>query len=265
MPFFLRLRAAQVAILAFFFCTTAHAQWYGNVQLTSDSIERSVSQSGRKPSLSATLGLRSDTTGLYAQLGAATVSRTQYEGSSGYMLAPQVGWNHDANDLRLGLALAGQVFPGAKGPWFGSLPARLQQRAANLQTSDYTTVEARASLGWKIATLSVSHSLTNYLGLISQETGPLGTRLIESKGTTYVGLDLDWPLNDSLTLSAGVGRLSVPNFDELDYSDWRLSGSLRAASLTWVLAASGTSSQRWRNKSSSSGSAQINASVRWSF
>jgi hypothetical protein len=49
----------------------AHAEWFGEVALTSNQIERGVSQSERKPSLSVLLGAKHASSGLYAQLGAA--------------------------------------------------------------------------------------------------------------------------------------------------------------------------------------------------
>ncbi len=250
--------AAGLALLA---SAGAQAEWFGSATLSSDNVERGVSQSERKPSLTALLGARHAASGLYAQLGAATVSREQYVGSDGYKLMPEAGWNTSNDDWHGGLALAAQLFPGAKGPWFGSLPARLQNRAQMLQTSDYKTIEARASLGWKFATLSVARSLTDYLGLAATEVGPLGTKAIESKGTTYVALDLEWPLNQSVTLTAGTGRLSVPNFDGLGYSDWRLGASAKAWGLRWAVEASGSNADgsNWRSRSRGNGGLGIAA------
>jgi Bacterial protein of unknown function (Gcw_chp) len=144
----------------------------------------------------------------------------------------------------------------------------LQSTALTLQSSDYRTVEARASLGWKIATLSVSRSLTDYLGLAARQTGPLGTKVIESKGTTYVALDLEWPLRDSITLTTGAGRLSVPNFDGLGYTDWRIGAAATAWGLRWSLQASGQESaaSSWRLASrSGSTSTTLTGAVAWTF
>jgi hypothetical protein len=244
------------------------AEVFGHVTLASDNIERGVSQSDRRPSLSALLGARHGASGLYAQLGAASVSDRQYLGSDGYQLRPELGWAREADKWRFGLALNAQLFPGARGPWLGSLPERLQPRALTLQTSDYSTVEARAMLGWKFATLSVSRSLTDYLGLSATETGPLGTRVIESKGSTYVTLDLAWPITERTTLSAAVGRLSVPNFEGLSSTDWRLGASTLAWGLSWALEASAgqDGASAWRPASrSGESSARVQASVGWSF
>jgi hypothetical protein len=251
----------------------ARAEWFGGVGVTSDNIERGVSQSERKGSANATLGLR-HAAGAYARLGVASVSDTQYAGSDGYKLAPEVGWAFaelgQAKDWRAGLSLRGQVFPGARGPWFGSLPPRLQAQAAQADSSDYGTLELGGSIGWKLATLSISRSLTDYLGVSATVSGPAGRKVFDSKGTTYLGLDVDWPVSDGLTLSAGAGRLRVPNFDGLGYTDWRLGASLEAWGLQWGVQASGSDADgaryRLRHQSSNSaGDARLTASVGWSF
>lgn len=260
----------------------AHAQssisWFGGAGLTSDRIERGLSQSARKPSLDAHLGLRHEG-GLYASLGAASVSDEQYVGSDGYKLMPEIGWSYafgrafgEADDWRAGVSLRGQFFPGARGPWFGSLPPRLQAVSVRANDSDYQTAELGVSLGWKIATLSVTRSLTDYLGLSATETGPAGTRVLESRGTTYVGLDLDWPLTDQWSLNAGAGRLTVPNFDGLDYTDWRLGAAYQWHGLRVAVQASGSDAPalayRVRDRSGGETGASetvVTAGVGWVF
>jgi hypothetical protein len=254
----------------------AHAEWFGGIGVVSDNIERGVSQSERKASVNATLGLR-HAAGAYASLGVASVSDTQYVGSDGYKLMPELGWSladlGQHKDWRAGVSLRGQVFPGARGTWFGNLPPRLQAQAAQANSSDYGTLEIVGSVGWKLATLSVAHSLTDYLGVSATETGPAGDRVIDSKGTTYVALDVDWPLNDMLMLSAGAGRLNVPNFDGLSYTDWRIGASLQALGLRWGLQASGSDADgaRYRlrqqrgSTTNGAGDARVTASVGWSF
>ena len=257
----------------------AQAEWFGNLQLASDRIERGLSQSERNPSASALLGFRHRSSlGLASvSLGAATVSDEQFVGSSGYKLMPELAWSSrwgtdDAGHL--GLALRGQLFPGARGPWFGNLPAAAQGRLQRAQVSDYSTAEIGASLGWHWVTLSLTRSLTDYQGLSSTETGPLGTRVIESSGTTYVSLDIEWPLAEGWTVCAGAGQLRVPNFESLGYTDWRLGVSARAWGLLWGLQASGSNAidTGWqvRNQSGSARGSRSNgqavvATLAWLF
>jgi hypothetical protein len=248
----------------------AHAEWFGGAGLSSDYVERGVSQSDRSASFDAHLGWR-HRAGAYASLGVATVSDQQFIRSDGYKLMPELGWAlnelGETKDGRFSLSLRGQVFPGARGAWFSQLPPRLQAQAAQLDDSDYGTLEINASFGWKVATLSVSHALTDYLGLSARTAA--GQRVVDSKGTTYLALDFDVPVGDTLTLSAGAGRLRVPNFDGFSYTDWRIGASLRAWSLDWGLRATGSNADplRWRARDgdSTSGSTRLAASVAWSF
>lgn len=255
--------------------TVARADWSAAVGLSSDNIERGVSQSDRSPTLSANLAWR-QAAGVYASVGASGVSREQYVGSDGYRLMPELGWSTEfgqALDGRAGVFLRGQYFPGARGAWFGSLPPTAQNRVLRSSESNYGTLEVGGSLGWKLLTVSVTRSLTDYLGLAATETGPLGDRVIRSKGTVYVGLDIDWPLNDSVSLNAGLGRLNVPNFEALNYSDWRAGVSARAWGLRWGLQASGSDANganyRLRSRRAEGGSGEANkalvASVAWVF
>lgn len=138
-------------------------------------------------------------------------------------------------------------------------------------SSDYGTLELGGTVGWKIVTLSVARSITDYFGLSATQTGPAGDKAIASKGTTYVGLDIDWPVSDSVTLSTGTGRLHVPNFDGLSYADWRVGASLQAAGLRWSLTATGSDADgtryRLRNRGtgSNAGGAMVSVSLGWSF
>ena len=93
--------------------------------------------------------------------------------------------------------------------------------------------------------MSWTWSLTDYLGASAVETEGVGSAqrqtLLESTGTQYLGLDLAWPATERVSVNAGIGRLHVPNFDSLGYTDWRIGATLDYAGLRWGLQASGTS------------------------
>jgi len=251
----------------------AHAEWSGQVELLSNAVERGVSESDGQGAASA--GLQwTHQSGVRASLTATTVSDLQYTRSDGYKLAPEIGWEHHFGDgWRSDIALRGQVFPGAQGSWYGSLPPRVQGRVQEPQETDYGTAEFALALGWRWATLSWSRSLTDYLGASAVETDSFGAAqrqtLLESTGTQYVALDLAWPATDTLTVTAGVGRLTVPNFDGLNYVDWRLGLSLRGLGLHWGLQAGGSnaSTEAYRRRGSDHNNAgnTLSASVGWHF
>jgi uncharacterized protein (TIGR02001 family) len=264
--------AAALSLLALL-AAPAEAEWSGHVDLSSNAIERGVTQSDGQASASA--GLQwTHAIGARASLAASTVSDHQFSQSDGYKLSPEIGWErHFGNGWRHDIALRGQIFPGAHGTWYGSLPPRAQARVQQPQETDYGTAELAVSLGWRWVTLSWTRSLTDYLGASAVETEGTGAAarqtLLESTGTRYLAVELAWPATDALTLNAGIGRLTVPNFDALNYTDWRLGVTWLAAGLHWGLQASGTnaSADAYRRRSSdhNNASQSVTASVGWAF
>lgn len=240
-----RLPRTAAFTLALMLPLAAHAEWYGHLELSTDRIERGVSQSDHSFGRSAVVGWAHPAGG-YLQLGAASVSDHQYVGSDGYKLLPEIGWNFTpAPDWRAGVQLRGQIFPGAHGSWYGELPPRVSSRLLEAEPDNYGTAEFGLSAGWKHYTLAWSRSLTDYLGARAIESeGSGGTRrenLLESTGTQYLSLEATWPLTPKLNLNAGAGRLHVPNFDSLNYTDWRLGLGYTVGTWLWGVQASGTS------------------------
>jgi hypothetical protein len=260
------LRGALTGLLALLVvCTPAHAEWFGDLSLATERIERGQPVSEGQPSLGATLGWRHAPSGVYASLGVATVSDDRFVGSDGVQLMPTVGWSLDAKPWRAAVWLAHTAYPGANGPWFGELPPALQSLNLSPRNTDYATTEIGASIGWQALTVTWMRALSDYQGLAF--AGPGGRVSFESKGTTYVGLDLTVPFAERWMVQAGAGRLTVPDADELAYTDWRLGLALDAAGLRWGLRVSGSdASVQWRSREArSSNSTKATAHVTWSF
>jgi hypothetical protein len=258
-----RWLAGLLAVLVL--AAPARAEWFGDVSLTSERVERGQSVSEGKPSLGATLGWRHEPSGAYASFGLATVSDDRFVGSSGYQVMPSLGWALDAKPWRAGLWLSHTAYPGANGPWYGEQPPQLQARNLSPRNTDYATTELGASIGWRVLTLTWVRALSDYQGLAF--AGPAGRASFNSKGTTYVGLDLTVPFAERWMLQAGAGLLTVPDADELNYTDWRLGLSLDAAGLRWGVRVSGSdAAAQWRSRTArSSDSTRLAAQVTWSF
>lgn len=250
----------------------ARADWFGQIEVSSDQVERGVSQSDRSGALSVSAGW-SHPAGAHASLGVATVSDKLYANSAGYKLMPELGWNAALGaDWRAGVLLRGQVFPGARGSWYGRLSS---SRDVEPSESDYGTAEAGFSLGWRVVTLGWSHSLTSYQGIGGTEASEDGQAprrsARDSSGTRYLSLDVDWPVTAQLSVSAGAGRLSVAHFDELDYTDWRIGVTWDTGAWLWGLRASGTNADRaayrpiGREDAQESTSRTMTASLAWAF
>jgi hypothetical protein len=241
-----------------------HAQWYGDVSLATERVERGQSVSEGRPSAAATLGWRSGGSGLYASLGMATVSDERFAGSDGYQLQPTLGWGWTRDKWRAGAWLSHTAYPGAEGPWFGVLPPRLQALGLQPKTTDYGTTEAALQVGWSAFTLTWARALSDYQGLAF--SSPRGAPSSGSRGTTYLALDIALPVGERVMLGAGAGRLTVPDVDSLDYTDWRVSAAINAAGLRWALRIGGSdASVDWRSRSRSGDSTQVTASATWSF
>lgn len=61
----------------------------------------------------------------------------------------------------------------------------------------------------------------------------------------YLGLGAAWPLTESLSLTGGIGRYSLPA--DADYLDWNLGLSYDASPFTLALQAVGTDGDGRRN------------------
>lgn len=83
----------------------------------------------------------------------------------------------------------------------------------------YDTLEAYAALGWRQLTLKYSHTLTDFFGFNSAS---MGAGRGDSRGSGYLELNAELPLADGLALGLHLGRQQVRNYDEFDYTDWRL-------------------------------------------
>lgn len=86
------------------------------------------------------------------------------------------------------------------------------------------TTEIYVAGSWKWASLKYSHSVDDAFGIPN------------SKNSWYLDLSANYPINDTLTLNAHVGRQQykgsnggVNNGDALNYTDWKLG-------VTWVVA-----------------------------
>ena len=83
----------------------------------------------------------------------------------------------------------------------------------------YDTLEAYASVGWQLLTLKYSHTLTDFFGFNSDS---MGDGRGDSDGSGYLELNAEVPLAADFALGLHVGRQRVHNYDEFDYTDWRV-------------------------------------------
>jgi uncharacterized protein (TIGR02001 family) len=145
------------------------------------------------------------------------------------------GWRFEpVKDLTADIGVLHYYYPGAK---LNSAPA-----APSGQTYDNTEIYVGITQGPFNAKLS--YAVTDYFGLNSKTAGyaywnALPTRG-DSKGTTYLDLNYNPDLGNGLTLGLHLGHISVSNYSELSYTDYKLSLSKDVGGFTVTGALIGT-------------------------
>ncbi|WP_332673925.1 TorF family putative porin [Aromatoleum sp.] len=130
--------------------------------------------------------------------------------------------NEAINDASLEIDLYGG-YAGAVGDWsydVGLLQFYYPEHPKLPGTREkYDTLEAYASVGWQMLTLKYSHTLTDFFGFNSDS---MGDGRGDSKGSGYLELNAKVPLGADFALGLHVGRQRVRNYDDFDYTDWRV-------------------------------------------
>lgn len=248
------------------------------VTLSSDRVERGVSQSGGQTSVAGDIEW-SHRLGGYLGLGVSSVDSEQFGGARAQW-SPRAGWRGSFGPDAAGhwgAGLAAHVFPGASGRRATALPPRGTATTQARQT-DFTTAAVNLSLGWQDLTLDLDRSLTDYYGVGEDlvQSNAAGQRLVtrgaDSVGSWHVGLNYRHGFNDVFTVWVGIGRQVIRNFDALNYTDWSLGASLRALGLSWSLEATGTTARDdyWRVERGAGGTRaltgkRLSGSVAWAF
>lgn len=183
----------------------------GNFGIYSQYVFRGLTQTDGKPAFQGGFDF-THTNGWYAGTWGSNISWIHDQGSAspcdhgcslewdlygGYRYAINDDWGTDVGVLYY--FYPGSYLPGAIKP---------------------NTTEVYASIAWKWLSLKFSDSLTNTFGVS------------DAKGTYYLDLSANYPINDVLTLNAHVGTQQYhgnggSNDDAFSYTDWKLG-------VTWV-------------------------------
>lgn len=188
------------------------AQWSvsGNLALTSDYLFRGLSQSSQDPALQG--GVEAGhTTGWYLGAWGSNVSWLSDlpDVSNSLEIDAYAGWRGNVSEtLKLDAGIYTYYYPGDYPHGF---------------TKPHTT-ELYVGLGWGPAMLKYSHALTDTFGFA------------DSEGSDYLDLTVNWEFVPTWTLNAHAGHQRISEFDDGDYTDWKL-GVTRAFDHGWSLAA----------------------------
>lgn len=206
---------AAALLAAFGASTPALADVSANVGLASEYSYRGVSQSDNNPALSGGVDY-SHASGLYLGAWASTISWLEDFGvysSSKVEVDLYGGYKFEvAPDLGLDVGVLRYQYPG--------------DRIAG-QVSPNTT-EVYVAGTYKMVTVKYSHAVTNLFGFA------------DSEDSTYLEANASFPIADLFNLDLHVGKQSVENNGDADYTDYKVAATKDFGFLTGSLAYVGT-------------------------
>jgi uncharacterized protein (TIGR02001 family) len=201
-----------------------------NVGFVSDYYFRGVSQSWHKPAVQGGFDI-THASGFYAGMWGSSISPNTYPDASveidyyaGYN--GKFGKSEALRDFGWTVGGYGYTYPG--GDWDKYVIGGVNQGT----DGSFNTFEVNAGLSWKWLSTKVSYAVTDWFGA-EEDTGFRD----DSKGTTYVELNANYPLPWwGLTLVGHVGHLNVSteldltapssaniaNEDNPDYTDYKI-------------------------------------------
>lgn len=183
--------------------TAAQAQVTGNVSVTTDYRFRGISQTQKASALQGGLDY-SHSSGVYVGNWNSNVSSASYTDS--------VGLEHDLyggfkKEIVKGLVLD-----------VGTYNYIFNRRDGKFD-SNANTHELYLGLANGPFSIKASQSIGDYFGLAN------------SSGTRYLEANVNYPMVKNMTLDAHVGRTMYANHSNLDYTDYRVGGTVQVAGL----------------------------------
>lgn len=155
--------------------------------------------------------------GITASLWTSNVSKKSYAGSN-QEIDLSVGYKKTlGKDWFVGTGLLGVFYPGGN---YNKI------KYASMPSQRYDFAEANVSTGWRWASVRYSRTLTDLLGF-NEKTGYTGS----TKGSFYIEINADIPLDESLLLNIHAGhqhvtaKLATPTASgstNADFEDYRI-------------------------------------------
>lgn len=246
--------------------STAHAQaaaapasphtFTGNMTIGSDYRFRGISQTFKGPTIQGGVDY-SHASGLYVGNWNSNVSNTLYASGNQIEMDFYGGWKGSWGDFGLDLGALYYYYDSAR--WSGSNAGT--GGVANT-SGKYNNGELYIAGSWKFITAKYSYAVTDYFGM----TGALARTTVSrdcfmsatvgtgcgagatarggllaannedrggSKGSGYFQIDATYEFAPKWNVVGHVGHLSVKNYGELDYTDYKLGVTYDAAG--WIL------------------------------
>ncbi|MCC2959550.1 TorF family putative porin [Massilia sp. IC2-278] len=191
-----------------------------NAALTSDYRYRGISQTRLQPAIQLGADYAA-ASGWYAGAWASSITWTRDAGGSGSIEADVYGGRRGelGGGVSYDAGLLGYVYP-----------SNGLSRVSGFDNAN--SAEAYAQLGYGVATLKYSHSLTNLFGIP------------DSHGSGYLDLNLNLAAGDKTTINLHAGRQRVRHVSASSYTDWKAAVVHDFGIASVTLAAVGTNAGR---------------------
>lgn len=198
-----------------------------NVAFTSDYYVRGISQTYHKPALQGGFDVE-HSSGFYAGVWSSNVSDDTFPDAN-LEIDVYGGYGGEFGDSGVGysVGLIGYTYPG--GNWDKCSACTTADGVTPVDGNDWNTYEANAGISYSYFSAQVSTTLGNWFGL-EEGTGYTD----DTKFSTYIELNAEYPFGDGWALIGHVGRLNVKaeladsiaatvnGETDLDYTDYKL-------------------------------------------
>ncbi len=205
-----------------------------NVAAVSDYRFRGISQSYRRPAIQGGFDY-THASGFYLGNWNSSLSANSYNNGAGVEVDVYGGYRFPLNkSLNADVGVLHYLYPGA----------RLNSAPATPTSNKYDNTEIYFGLTQGAFNARLSYAASDYFGLNSTTSGygyfnALPARG-SSKGTTYLDLNYSFDLGNQISLALHAGRTSVRRYNELSYTDYKVSLGKAFAGMNMNLALVGS-------------------------
>lgn len=187
-----------------------------NVSAVSDYRYRGISQSRLKSAIQGGADYTNNTHGFYIGSWLSSIQWTKDAGGSGNLEADlYLGKRGEINSINYDVGVLTYLYP-SNG--LGSIPG----------FANANTTELYGQLSSGPFSMKYSRSTSNLFGFV------------DSKGSAYIDLVLNFPLEDGYSVNLHWGKQTVKNNSSYSYSDWKLSLSKEYVGINFSIAVLGT-------------------------
>ena len=200
----------------------------GNIGLFSDYRFRGISQTYRQPAIQGGFDY-SHVSGVYAGTWASNVSGNLYANGAGMEWDMYGGYKFEPiKDLTMDVGVLYYYYPGAA--FYNATLGKSGNKYDN------TELYVAGTYGW--FTAKYSYAVSDYFGTktatfggtcgitssgVAATSGCIGANPGNSKGSSYLDLAANFEVFDKTTLGLHVGHTTVKNYNQLSYTDYKLS------------------------------------------